>query len=90
MIKYRYELENQTIETTNKKSIPKGVKFEEFEFNESELLESYNQEKNISNKIKQYQELRPTDWYFTRFLETGQEVPSEILTQRQEIRQKYS
>ena len=41
-------------------------------------------------KIQQYQELFPTDWYYTRFLETGQEVPLEIKQQRQEIRDKYS
>ena len=40
-------------------------------------------------KIQQYQELLPTDWYYTRFLETGQEVPLEIKQQRQEIRDKY-
>ena len=37
----------------------------------------------------QYQELLPTDWYYTRFLETGQEVPLEIKQQRQQIREKY-
>lgn len=40
-------------------------------------------------KIQQYQKLLPTDWYYTRFLETGQEVPLEIKQQRQEIRDKY-
>ena len=41
-------------------------------------------------KIQQYQELLTTDWYYTRFLETGQEVPLEIKQQRQEIRDKYN
>ena len=40
--------------------------------------------------LQQYQELLPTDWYYTRFLETGQEVPLEIKQQRQEIRDKYN
>jgi len=30
--------------------------------------------------LQQYQELSSTDWYYTRFLETGQEVPLEIKT----------
>ena len=41
-------------------------------------------------KLEQYQELLPTDWYYTRYIETGQEVPLEIKQQRQEIRDKYS
>ena len=41
-------------------------------------------------KIQQYQELLPTDWYYTRFLETGQEVPLEIIQLRQEIRERYN
>ncbi len=41
-------------------------------------------------KLEQYQELSPTDWYYTRYIETGQEVPLEIKQQRQEIRDKYN
>ena len=37
----------------------------------------------------QYQELLSTDWYYTKLLETGQEVPLEIIQQRQQIREKY-
>ena len=49
-----------------------------------------NSLKNVQNlKLEQYQELSSTDWYYTRFLETGQEVPLEIKQQRQEIRDKY-
>ena len=40
--------------------------------------------------LQRYKELLSTDWYFTRFLETGQEVPLEIKQQRQEIRDKYN
>ena len=39
--------------------------------------------------LQKYQELLPTDWYYTRYIETGQEVPLEIKQQRQEIRDKY-
>ena len=41
-------------------------------------------------KLEQYQELLQTDWYYTRYIETGQEVPLEIKQQRQEIRDKYN
>ena len=41
-------------------------------------------------KLEQYQELLQTDWYYTRYIETGQEVPLEIIQQRQEIRDKYN
>ena len=41
-------------------------------------------------KLEQCQELSPTDWYYTRYIETGQEVPLEIKQQRQEIRDKYN
>ena len=41
-------------------------------------------------KLEQYQELSSTDWYYTRYIETGQEVPLEIKQQRQEIRDKYN
>ena len=41
-------------------------------------------------KFQQYEELLSTDWYYTRYIETGQEVPLEIKQQRQEIRDKYN
>lgn len=41
-------------------------------------------------KLEQYQELSLTDWYFTRYIETGQDIPLEIKQQRQEIRDKYN
>ena len=41
-------------------------------------------------KLEQYQELLPTDWYYTRYIETGQEVPLEIKQQRLDIREKYN
>ena len=66
-----------------------GGTFEEVEFVESELI--LLKEIEI-NKIKQiqYQELSNTDWYYTKYIETGQEVPLEIKQQRQEIREKYN
>lgn len=44
---------------------------------------------DFEKKQLQYQELLPTDWYFVRQIETGIEVPAEILLQRTEIREKY-
>ena len=41
-------------------------------------------------KLEQYQELLPTDWYYTRYIETGQEVPLEIKQQRLDIIEKYN
>ncbi|MBP9688479.1 MAG: hypothetical protein KBE91_02635 [Bacteroidia bacterium] len=37
----------------------------------------------------QSDELKKTDWYFTRKIETGIEVPKEILEERSLIRKKY-
>ena len=50
-----------------------------------EYVEATPQEIAEANKpivqnlnLQQYQELLPTDWYYTRYIETGQEVPLEI------------
>ena len=37
----------------------------------------------------QYKELEPTDWYFIRKQETGEDVPEIILNERLAIRSKY-
>jgi hypothetical protein len=57
-----------------------------------EIAEQENQQKQELKKIlkqQQYEELLPTDWYVVRFIETGIEIPEEILQQRQAIREKY-
>ena len=41
-------------------------------------------------KQAQFEELRLTDWYIVRQIETGVEVPLDILTQREEIRNRYN
>jgi hypothetical protein len=41
------------------------------------------------NKL-QYDELSVTDWYLIRKLDTGTEIPIEIVNQRDEIRLKYN
>ena len=38
----------------------------------------------------QYTELKSTDWYYIRKIDTGEEVPEEIIIQRNLIRQKYN
>ena len=40
-------------------------------------------------KQQQYTELLSTDWYVVRFAERGIPIPTEILEQRQAIREKY-
>jgi len=42
-----------------------------------------------SQKQNQFFELQKTDWYIIRNVETGVEVPAEILEEREAIREKY-
>ena len=51
-------------------------------------IESYKKTKELQNKQEQHNELLKTDWYFTRFVEKGIEVPKEILEQRELIRNR--
>lgn len=55
----------------------------------SEELQLVDQQRIKNLKLDCYNELLPTDWYFIRKQETGQEVPQVILEERAEIRQKY-
>ena len=48
-----------------------------------------NYDEKELNKL-QYEELKPTDWYFIRQLETGEEIPEDIMVERDLIRKKYS
>ena len=66
-----------------------GGEFVYFEGATPEEIAEANKPKVQNLKKQQYIELSETDWYYTRFLETGQEVPLEIKQQRQEIRDKY-
>ena len=38
---------------------------------------------------QQYDELKPTDWYFVRKVELDVEVPNEVIEYRLAIRKKY-
>ena len=64
------------------------VGFELTEATPEEIAEA-NKPKVQNLRFQQYEELLLTDWYYTRYIETGQEVPLEIKQQRQEIRNKY-
>ena len=64
------------------------VGFELIEATPEEIAEA-NKPKVQNLNLQQYQELLPTDWYYTRYIETGQDIPLEIKRQRQEIRNKY-
>jgi hypothetical protein len=53
-----------------------------------EEINFYNKENELELKNLKYNELLKTDWYFVRLSETGQEVPIEILEQRNLIRNR--
>jgi len=42
-----------------------------------------------NQKQEQFFELQKTDWYIIRNIETGVEIPAEILEEREAIREKY-
>ena len=82
MIKYRYTIENTTIETLDINSIPNGVNYETIEF--EEIVEI--QDNSFELKQIAYQQLLQTDWYVIRFIETGKPIPPDILELRNNIR----
>jgi hypothetical protein len=55
----------------------------------SEEIAQVQSEKTEQLKQQQYTELLATDWYVVRFAERGIPIPTEILEQRQAIREKY-
>jgi hypothetical protein len=82
MIKYRYTIENTTIETLDINSIPNGVNYETIEF--EEIVEI--QDNSFELKQIAHQQLLQTDWYVIRFIETGKPIPPDILELRNNIR----
>ncbi len=54
-----------------------------------EIIEYNNQKIEELNQI-QFEELSRTDWYYTRQIELGTEIPIKILNERKEIREKYN
>ena len=55
----------------------------------SEEIAQVHTETQENLKQQQYTELSATDWYVVRFAERGIPIPTEILEQRQAIREKY-
>ena len=55
----------------------------------SEEIAQVQTETQEQLKQQQYTELLETDWYVVRFAERGIPIPTEILEQRQAIREKY-
>ena len=85
MKKYRiYTNETDFYETLSKEDAEKSGKYEIID--EVEYIQPFIDNLNQM----QFDELQPTDWCFIRQIETGIEVPKEILEQRQAIRDKYS
>lgn len=51
-----------------------------------EEIEDEQNQINLELKKQAHEQLKETDWYITRFAETGKPIPNEILQQRQLIR----
>ena len=81
MVGYRYTIGNSTTETLDINLIPKGIEFETIEIDEVVEIED-----DFELKQKAHQQLLQTDWYVTRFVETGKPIPSDILELRNKIR----
>jgi hypothetical protein len=60
------------------KEFYEGATDEQIAEYQNEILQ---QKKQIANEL-----LKETDWYITRFAETGKEIPKDILELRQQIR----
>jgi hypothetical protein len=88
MIAYRVYNENGGY--TEYSEEPQGVQFEIIDKTPT-IQEIEEQENQHQQELKRqaHEELLKTDWYVVRFVETGVEIPEEILKQRQEIRNKY-
>jgi hypothetical protein len=54
-----------------------------------EELSQIKEQKIQELKQQQYKELQETDWYYIKNIETGVEIPIDILQERTLIRQKY-
>lgn len=69
-----------------------NLKFDGLVYFEGATIEEIAQAENAkkqSQKLEVYNELLLTDWYVVRYVETGVSIPSEILAERQAIRNRY-
>ena len=95
MIIYREMLESGGyIEHVSLETMPEGANYIEVDITPTpEEIAEANKiiiQQNIENiKQQQFEELSKTDWYVTRFIETGVEIPEEILEERKQIRLRY-
>ena len=82
----RHEIYTKKLDNNGKPLIVNGDFV--MELISSEIVEDEILTKEQKNKMC-FDELSLTDWYFTRKVELGIEVPIEIINQRLEIRNKY-
>lgn len=86
-----YLIENGKLNTGSGTQVPDP--FIEYVIGEEpqELLEALEAEEIAMELQAKHQEaqtyLSSTDWYYARKAETGEEVPSEVVTKRQECRE---
>lgn len=69
-----------------------NLKFDGLVYFEGANIEEIAQAENAkkqAQKLEVYNELLLTDWYVVRYVETGIAIPSEILAERQAIRNRY-
>jgi hypothetical protein len=69
------------------------LKFDGLVYFEAATIEETEEAENVKKQfqnIEIYNELLLTDWYVVRFVETGIPIPTEILAERQTIRNRYA
>jgi hypothetical protein len=67
-----------------------NLKFDGLVYFEGATIEEIQATKKQVQNLEIYNELLLTDWYVVRFVETGIEIPAEVLAERQEIRNRYA
>jgi hypothetical protein len=67
-----------------------NLKFDGLIYFEGATIEEIQATKKQVQNLEIYNELLLTDWYIVRFVETGISIPTEILAERQEIRNRYA
>jgi len=77
----------QTIDFVKPKYNP--ITNEVFEAATTEEIEQKKQIEIEKLKAMQFEELSTTDWYVIRKMDTGIDIPLEIINQRVAIREKY-
>lgn len=60
------------------------------DFMTEEDIKEDNRLKFVELDKLQFNELKVTDWYYIRKMDTGEEIPEDIIRQREEIRLRYN